>query len=244
LTRAFFLFALLLSGCIHYVSEECPSCRVLHPRHGGVPDPTLPTIKKTTKKLFVIVPGALGYSWEWTPAIRRLQSAPDTEFVVFWWEPYGTLRTAARDLATYLNQLTTPLGTRALTDVVIVAHSVGGIVAAYAAPSFAPTPGVHIQIDTIGTPWGGMSGAGYANVTTSIALFSIYAPWSKYPSMPDGVELVDYRTTYPEDPVMKPRFGHQPAPPELGPQPRTSVQLPHMDHNRCVDLVVQRLLQK
>jgi hypothetical protein len=43
---------------------------------------------------------------------------------------------------------------------------------------------------------------------------------------------------------MQPRFGHDPAPENIGPEPRTRVQLPHMDHNRCVGLVVQRLLKE
>jgi hypothetical protein len=235
---------LLLSGCVHYVTERCPTCRVLDPRHEADQRPKMPALRNTTKRLFVLVPGALGWGWEWDPAIKRLVAAPDTEFVVFWWEPYGTITGAARELARYVNDVTAPLGPRALTEVVIVAHSVAGIVASYAAPQLAPNPGVRTAIATIGTPFAGMSGWGYADVTDSIALFSIYAPWSRYPATPDGVKLIEYRTTWPEDPVMKPRFGHEPAPPDVGPRPRKLVQLPHMDHNQCVELVVQRLIER
>jgi hypothetical protein len=235
---------LLLSGCVHYVTERCPTCRVLDPRHDADEQAKLPGLRSTTKRLFVLVPGALGWGWEWDPAVTRLKSAPDTEFVVFWWEPYGTIRGAARELARYVNDVTAPLGPRALTEVVIVAHSVAGIIATYAAPQLLPTAGVRTSIATIGTPFAGMSGWGEVDVTDSIGLFSIYAPWSRYPTPPDGVELIEYRTTWPEDPVMKPRFGHEPAPPDVGPQPRRLVQLPHMDHNKCVELVVERLLER
>lgn len=232
-------------GCIHYVSEVCPTCRVLNPRHPGEPEPKLPSIRRRTRRLFVLVPGALGYNWEWTPAVARLANAPDTEFVVFWWEPYGTVKAAARALSRSVNDLITPLEPRALTEVIIVAHSMAGIVAAHAAPELSAPPGIHIKLVTIGTPFAGMIGPafGYPDDTGSIALFSVFSPWLKYPRPADGLEIVEYRTTWPEDPVMEPRMGHDPAPPDIGPAPRRRVQLPHMDHNRCVDLVVQSLLE-
>ena len=238
------LVASLASGCIHYVSDVCKTCRVLNPRHPGEPAPTLPRIRRSTKRLFILVPGALGYDWEWTPAVARLAQAPDTEFVVFWWEPYGTVKAAAHALSHSVNDLITPVSPRELTEVIVVAHSMAGIVAAHAAPDLAPPPGVRLRIVTIGTPFAGMIGPdfGYPDDTGSIALFSVFAPWLKYPRPADGVEITEYRTTWPEDPVMEPRLGHDPAPPDVGPQPRQRVQLPHMDHNRCVDLVVETLL--
>ncbi len=237
------LSMLLCTGCVHYVTTECPTCRVLHPRHTGR-EPALPTIKPGTKRLFVVVPGGLGYSWEWTPAVTRLAGVPDAEFVVYWWEPYGTLDAARKDLVRYVNDLITPVSPRALEEVVIVAHSIGGIVAAHAAHDLRPPSGVHVRVATIGTPFAGMVGAGYADVLSSIGLFSVYAPWLRYPAPADGVEIIEYRTSWPDDPVMKPRLGHQPAPPGIGPQPRRTVQLPRMDHNACVDLVVQRLVDR
>jgi len=242
--HALFVIAVLLSGCIHYVDELCPTCRVLNARHDGPLPAKMPGIKPTTKRLFVLVPGALGYGWEWTPAVKRLASAPDTEFVVYWWEPYGTIRGAARDLARLVNDMTAPLGPRALEEIVIVAHSMAGIIAAYAAPQLAPNAGVRTSIATIGTPFAGMFGGGYPDVADSIAVFSAFAPWEHYPAVPDGIELIEYRTTSPEDPVMLPRMGHLPAPVDVGPQPRKQVQLPHMDHNKCVDLVVRRLIER
>jgi len=232
------------SGCIQYVGQACPSCRVLNPRHPGEPAPKLPSVRRSTKRLFVVVPGALGYGWEWAPAMKRLGAAPDTEVVVYWWEPYGTIRKAAQDLSRLVNDLATPLEPRELTEIVIVAHSMAGVVAAFAAPSFAPPPGVRYTVATIGTPFAGMIGPGfgYPDAIGSMALFTSFSPRLHYPRPADGVDLIEYRTTWPEDPVMQPHFGHDPAPPEIGPEPRRRVQLPHMDHNRCVDLVVERLL--
>ncbi len=244
--RAFaMLIALASSGCINYVTTECPDCRILNARAGGAP-PTVPRIRKTTKRLFVIVPGALGYGWEWTPAVRRLAAAPDVEFVVFWWEPMGSVRHASRDLSRWVNDLTTQLEARALNEVVIVAHSMAGIVAAYAAPELAAPAGVRLRIVTIGTAFAGMIGPefGYPDSADSaLSLFASFSPWLHYPAPSPEVEFVEYRTTWPEDPVMEPRFGHDPAPADVGPRPRRRIQLPHMDHNKCVDLVVDRLLR-
>ena len=240
------LVALYAAGCIHYVAEECPSCRVLNPRHPGEPEPKLPRIKRSTKRLFVLVPGALGYGWEWNAAVRGLEAAPDTEFVVFWWEPYHTVLDASRALSRSVNDLLTPVEPRALEEVVIVAHSIAGIVAAHAAPELAAPPNVRLVLATIGTPFAGMVGPefGFPDQTGSIALFAAFSAWLEYPSPAPGVDIIEYRTTWPEDPVMQPRMGHDPAPASIGPQPRRRVQLPHMDHNRCVELVVKRLIAR
>ncbi len=242
---ALLLLALLATGCINYVTSECRDCRILNARASDGPQ-RVPRIKKTTKRLFIIVPGALGYSWEWNPAVKRLKEAPDTEFVVFWWEPLGSIRRAARDMARWVNDVTTELEPRELTEVTIVAHSMAGIVAAYAAPELIPPNGVHVKIATIGTAFAGMIGPDFGypdNADFWLSLFASFSPWVRYPTPAEGLEIVEYRTTWPEDPVMEPRFGHDPAPASIGPRPRRRVQLPHMDHNKCVDLVVDRLIR-
>lgn len=234
----------LTGGCIQYVGKACPSCQVLNPRHPGKPEPKMPPLRRDAKRLFVIVPGALGYGWEWTPAVKRLAEHPEVQTIVYWWEPFGTIGRAARDLSRMLNDFTTPLEPRALEEVVIVAHSMAGIVAALAAADLQPPAGVRFTIATIGTPFAGMIGPDflYPDVNDSIALFTSFSPRTKYPRPADGVDIIEYRTTAPEDPVMLSHGGHDPAPPHVGPEPRRRIELPHMDHNRCVDLVVERLL--
>jgi hypothetical protein len=102
-----------------------------------------------------------------------------------------------------------------------------------------------VRISTIGTAFAGMIGPdfGYPDSEGSVALFANFSPWERYPPVPTGIELVEYRTTWPEDPVMEPHFGHDPAPEAIGPRPRVRVQLPHMNHNKCVGLVVEQLLR-
>jgi hypothetical protein len=242
-------FALVLSGCaIHYVNKECPQCRVLNAGRRVDGPAVLPRLRSTTRTLFILVPGALGYDWEWNPAVKMLEEARgrDVEFVVFWWEPLGTVRSATRELAHWVNDLLGASSLPALERVEIVAHSMAGLVAARAAPALVPPARARMRISTIGTAFAGMIGPafGYPDSDGSWALFANFSPWLHYPAIPPGIDFVEYRTTWPEDPVMQPHFGHDPAPPEIGPRPRLRVQLPHMDHNACVGLVVGRLLKE
>lgn len=242
------LALVVAAGCsrIHYVTEECPQCRVLNARTPDGKQP-LPRLPKSTKRLFVLVPGALGYSWEWNPAVRSLEQArgAGVEFVVFWWEPWSSVRSTSHTLAHWVNDLLAANELPELTEINVVAHSMAGIVAAYAVPDIQPTANAHLRLVTIGTPWAGMIGPnfGYVDSAGSPVILSSFAPWLHYPSPGPDVEIVEYRTTWPEDPVMEPRFGHDPAPTTVGPLPRVRVNLPHMDHNKCVGLVVDRLLR-
>jgi hypothetical protein len=74
-------------------------------------------------------------------------------------------------------------------------------------------------------------------------MIGILGTFRQYPRPAPGVEIVEYATTYPEDPVMQPRYGHQAAPPEIGPPGRRRIQLLHADHNKVVAEVVERLLK-
>jgi hypothetical protein len=56
------------------------------------------------------------------------------------------------------------------------------------------------------------------------------------------VRVTEFVTTWPEDPVMQPRYGHVVAPPEIGPPGALRVQLEHADHNKVLGQVVTRLL--
>jgi len=248
MARLLAALALVLAGCVHYVDSECKPCRVLNARLRDGERPSLPRLAKTTRRLFILVPGALGYSWEWNPAIRSLEAAraDGVEFVVFWWEPWGTVRTAERQLAHWVNDLLGANELPALEQIEIVAHSMAGLIAAHAAPLIRPPRHGRMRISTIGTAYAGMIGPafGYPDSDGTFAVFSSFAPWLRYPAVPPAIELVEYRTTWPEDPVMEPRFGHDPAPLEIGPRPRRRVQLPHMNHNACVGLVIDLLLKQ
>src|SRR5262249_18075013 len=156
--------------------------------------PTLPRLARDTRRLFILVPGALGYSWEWNAAVRALEAAKGAhvEFVVFWWEPFGTIAGAADDLARWTNDLLGSNDLPALERVGIGAHSMAGLVAAFAAPRLVPLPHTRTVISTIGTPFAGMMGPDffYPDSKHSIALFAPFAPWTRYPVVPGDVDFV------------------------------------------------------
>src|SRR5439155_5915603 len=117
------LFFLLLAGCITHVHKQCPDC----PYADGIA--SAPHLRPGTTRLFVLVPGALGYGWEWDAAVAALRKS-HTEFVVFWWDPWNSLRKGADKLRDVLH---TALWVEpSLQEIVVVAHSAGGIVGAHA----------------------------------------------------------------------------------------------------------------
>jgi hypothetical protein len=66
-----------------------------------------------------------------------------------------------------------------------------------------------------------------------------------YPPPPPGVRVVEFVTAYPSDPVMERRWGHEVAPPEVGPPGAERIVLdPKMDHNFAVSIVIDRLLSE
>jgi hypothetical protein len=229
---------LVLSGCITHVSKQCPDC----PYADGIS--VAPRLNPRAEKLFVLVPGALGYGWEWDAAVDALRKS-HTEFVVFWWEPWSSLRRAATKLRDVLH--TAYWISPSLKEIVVVAHSAGGIVGAHALDGLVVPPGCHLELVTIGTPFAGMGaapvGAEYEDPLGSPGVFAIGGRFRRYPDPPPGVSIVEYTTSWPPDPVMMPRYGWQPAPPEIGPRGAQRIPVdPKLDHNFVVVKVVNELI--
>jgi hypothetical protein len=225
------------AGCITHVTQQCPSC----PWADGLS--SAPRLRRNAKRLYVLVPGALGYGWEWDAAVAALRKA-DADFVVFWWDPWNTLTEGAHHLNAVLQ---TALWTYpSLREVVVVAHSAGGMVAAQALDHLSVPPGRHLELVTIGTPFAGMGTApisDYDDPLGSPSVIAIGGHFRRYPDPPPGVSVLEYITTWPPDPVMMPRYGWQPAPPDVGPRGARRVPVdPKLDHNYVVAHVVEQLL--
>jgi alpha-beta hydrolase superfamily lysophospholipase len=240
-TGALLVSLLMMSGCVAHVRERCSTCVVLDVAH-----PRLPPLKPNTRTLYVIVPGVLGYGWEWDAAVHALERAPETDFVVFWWNPWGSLYKASHELATVLAGALA-LAPKSVTQVVVVGHSVGGMVAAYAVGGLRVPDGRHVKVVTIGAPFAGMMGPPFSldDPIRSPAMMAVMGTFREYPPPPPGVEVVSYVTSYPSDPVMQPRYGHQVAPPDIGPRGARRIAVdPKMDHNKFVSQVVIDLLKE
>jgi pimeloyl-ACP methyl ester carboxylesterase len=192
----------------------------------------------------VIVPGVLGYGWEWDEAAAQLAKTPGVDFFVFDWAPWGTLRAAARELRAALADALWH-APRSVRQVVVVAHSMGGNVAAHALDGLPVPPGRRLTVVTIGAPLAGMLGPplAYEDALGSPAMMSVVSTFERYPPVPRGAEMIEYVTAYPSDPVMQPRWGHEVAPPEIGPRGARRVRVdPRFDHNRVVSKVVNGIL--
>jgi hypothetical protein len=232
--------ALLLAGCIGHVQEQCPTCEVVDAAH-----PRLPALKPGTERLFVLVPGLLGYGWEWNEPVKRLRAAPHTDFVVFWWEPWDSVARAAGELGRVRWRAleTAPPSVR---EIVVVAHSAGGLVAAHALGGLSP-PGRELTLVTVGAPFAGMHICPWSEVDILHAplMLAVAAKYHDYPAPPPGVDVIEYVTSYPADPVMHPYWGRSAAPPDVGPPGATRIEVdPKLDHNLVLDTVIRDLLAR
>ena len=72
--RALAIVALSLMGCVHHVTERCPSCVVVDGER-----PMLPRVREGVKRVVVIVPGGHTVLWdaleETADAVRTFLSA-------------------------------------------------------------------------------------------------------------------------------------------------------------------------
>jgi hypothetical protein len=229
----------VLCGCtIHQPAERCASCRIVDRAH-----PRLPRLHRGTRREFVLVPGVLGYGWEWDGAVAALERAPATDFFVFWWEPWASLKRSSEELRAVLQAAVLQPG---IDELVVVAHSAGGMVAAYAVSSLAVPPGRSVKVVTIGTPFAGMMGPPFSldDPVRSPAMIAMMGTFLHYPDLPSRVEFIEYVTSWPSDPVMQSRYGHEVAPPSVGPRGARRIPVdPKLDHNKTVALVVEQLLR-
>jgi hypothetical protein len=226
------------SGCVVPPERRCSSCRVLEGPH-----PTLPPLKPGTERLFVLVPGLLGYGWEWDAPVERLRRAPGVDFVVFWWQPWGSIDRAAHELAALLTRLQAS-APPSLRELVVVTHSAAGLVGAHALGFIAP-PAIKLTLVTIGAPFAGMHFAPWSEVDVLHAplMLAIGTRFAGYPQPPPGVAVIEYVTTYPPDPVMHPYWGSPAAPLDIGPAGARRIAVdPALGHNFVVDKVVGDLL--
>ena len=237
--RLLLLVVLLSVSCIHRPEERCDHCYVIDRVH-----PYLRPLKPNTRKLFVLVPGALGYGWEWDHAVDKLRSTPDVDFIVFWWNPWASLRRSAEELRdrmhTTFRQL--PLS---VTEIDIVAHSAAGLIAAHGVADLVVPSHVRTRLITIGAPFAGMMGPPMSldDPLDSPFLIGLLGSFRDYPPSARDVEVIEYVTSARTDPVMARRWCHDAAPVDIGPAGRRRILLgDELDHNFTVAHVIDQLL--
>ena len=118
------LIASSLAGCTYTaVKTQCPAC-VVFDRH----TPAAP-VEGGVRVVFVLVPGLLGFGWEWDEPIVLLRAHPASALQVFEWSPRATLAGATADFVRRTNQLLAALPD-SVERVVVLGHSAGGLLTA------------------------------------------------------------------------------------------------------------------
>jgi len=232
--------ALLLSswatGCAMPLSQACPGCRTLQLGER-------PPVPKGTRTVYLLVPGLLGYGWEWDAAQQELGALPDAVTLVWPWQPWHSLAKSGDALTEHLEYLLRRLP-RSVTKVVVIGHSAAGLLLLWAASRVeVPASSPAVELVAIGAPlagqgfnpWGGQD---LWRTPLPIALGSTFSPW------PAPVPAVKLRVfvTGPTDPVMTRRFGHDPGSRAVLPDGTQTVALPvSLDHNFALGQLAKQL---
>lgn len=229
------------AGCGYtYVRDYCPSCVVFE--RGG----EAPAVPAGTRSLFVIVPGLLGYAWEWDAPRALLSAVPASVTEVYAWPMWSSLGEVAGELATQLNRLLSRLPP-SVERVIVLGHSAGGLVTAFAAARLEVPEGRRVLVVNVGAPYAGMHTTpddGPSDEIWSPFPFLVGASLTRYPPPARGVTVESWVTSWPADPVMQPRFGHRPDDPRVGPPGPRHLVPPGIDHNRVLEVVVRELLAR
>ena len=138
------LLSLSLAGCFHMIEDHCPGCTIISDRA-----PAPPYVAGDTRAVVVLIGGALGFGDEWRPVVSELSRHKHVVMVGFKWSgPFGRNPSlAAGALLTVLQQIVDTLPHQA--QLMVIAHSAGGSLTAYAAPRLRVPAGRRVRIASI-----------------------------------------------------------------------------------------------
>ncbi len=241
------------SGCFARVGDRCPSCHEL--RIGE-----RPPVPAGTRTVFLLIPGMLGYGWEWDGAQAALARYPQSAVLVYSWEPWRSLSSSSARLEAHLEYLQHRLPP-SVRELFVIAHSVGGLIAIEAAGSLrglsieAPEsekagarerPPLRIHLLSVGAPLAGMGrnpwgGKDMWYTPLPIALGGYFTHW---PEPAPGVSLEIYPTSD-DDPVMRRVLSHDPGDVRVLPRRAHLHSLPRaLGHNNALTWLCQYLLEQ
>jgi hypothetical protein len=228
------LVSSLTSGCAVPLERACPRCQTFSL---GV----RPPVPAGTKTVYLLIPGLLGYGWEWDDAQRELALLPESATLVWPWDPWLSVARSGDSLAAHINYLVQRLP-RSVDRVVVVAHSAAGLLLLWAGARITVPSPLAVELISVGAPlagqgfnpWGGQD---LFRTPLPIALGSRFSSW---PVLARGVSLRVF-VTGPSDPVMASHFGHQPGDRRVLPPSTTVVELPvTLDHNVALGFVAKQ----
>jgi len=229
------LFASQGAGCAVPLSRACPSCKVVEL---GV----RPPVAQGIKTVYVLIPGLLGYGWEWDEAQKELALMPDAATLLWPWDPWLSVARSGDSLAQHLDFLLRRLP-GSVDRVVVVAHSAAGLLLLWAGARISVPSRLSVELISVGAPLAGQGFNPWSEpnlwwTPLPIALGSRFSGW---PALAAGVSLRVF-VTGPSDPVMTPRFGHRPGDARVLPPSASVVELPlTLDHNVALGFLAKQL---
>lgn len=225
----------LTGGCYVPATRACPSCAplVLGER---------PAIPVGAERVFVLMPGLLGFGWEWDGALAALRRLPDTAVLVYDWDPWQSVDVSSERLSEHLGYLLRRLP-RSVREVTVIGHSAAGLLVTDSAGSVRAPAGVRVRVWAVGAPLAGSGvnlygGTDMRGAPLPITLGGGFRHW---PRPAPGVELEVYATG-PDDPVMKRRLGHDPGDRRAVPRGARYEPLPReVGHNSALSFLCEKV---
>lgn len=226
----------LVAGCAVPVQSVCTRCPRLVVGER-------PPVALGTRTVFLVVPGLLGYGWEWNGAQIALAQLPAAAVLVYDWDPWSSVRAAGAELATNVQYLLARLP-RSVRRVVLLGHSAAGFLVVQAAAQVQVPSGLHLDAVAVGSPLAGnyFNLAGGEDNLDSPLPIAMAGQFTHWPEPAPGVALTIW-TTGSTDPVMRRHFGHDPADVRVLPRAATVHALPaDLDHNVAIGFVAGRIV--
>lgn len=208
-----------------------------------VPCPYLASSPKPGRPVYILVHGVRGPGAEWWPVIPTLTASNPEGIFFFRWNVTQSRAQIIDSLVTGINRIAAchPQGYP-----VVLAHSAGGIVVSYAASHFSIPTGQSLDILTVASPLSGVGLHQKAEDDSGEQRFMVDLGAMKtgFPAAAPNVRVTHFRTQFPGDTVMEPRFGqHAPNQPGVGVKGATEIDLPNnQTHDGSLLFVVRRLI--
>lgn len=191
------------------------------------------------RPIWLLVPGVLGDGPEWDDTVPML--APLAGQIWIWrWYPNHGREALTHTLSAGIDQLRACAPDA--SEVVVLSHSGGGNVAAWAvADLHSSGPPVHLI--TVAAPLAGEASRESSPMQRRIFMADIWTTMGNYPEPSPGVRVTEYRTAWPPDNVMAPwADGFIPNDPGVRIPGAEIHELPGLDHDGSVAVVIRALL--
>ena len=208
-----------------------------------VPCPYLTYSDEPGRPVYILVHGIRGPGSEWWPVVATLNTSNPAGIFLFRWNVTQHRTEIIDSLVTGINRIVAchPHG-----NPVVLAHSAGGVVIAYAVSRLNVAPDQELDVFTVASP---LSGVGLHEKAEdedgeNRFLKDLGATKKGFPAAAANVRVIHYRTHFPGDPSMEPRFKkHQPNKSGVGVKGATEVDLPeNLTHDGSLLFIARRML--